>query len=155
MWVKPPPGSYKMNWDVATNNRKGIIGIGAIMRDNHGQVIGTIQAKRVLHVNAFSREAYAMMMSVFFCKEISVFTFILEGDAMQVVNLLNGKQLDSSYGGLIVEDAKGVLNQFTKWYTAHVKREGNRAAHHLAQNALNLCEDLFKLEEIPVVFNRL
>ncbi|KAG6696698.1 hypothetical protein I3842_09G161200 [Carya illinoinensis] len=100
-------------------------------------VMGTIQAKRQLKLEAFSGEAYAMMMCISFYKEVGVNQFILEDDALQ------------SYEGHIIEEAKVLLNNFAEWHAVHAKREGNKTAHVLAHNTLSLSEDVYDFEEIP------
>ncbi|KAF5475840.1 hypothetical protein F2P56_007604 [Juglans regia] len=139
-----------MNWDAALNEEEGLLGIEGILRDCNGQVIGTIQAKRRLKLSAYNGEAYAMMMSSIFFKELCVTKFILEGDAMQVVNLLNTPQTNWNYGGLLIKDAKQLISTFVEWTVVHTKREGNTAAHLLAQNAFLISEDLYELEEDPL-----
>ncbi|KAG6661258.1 hypothetical protein CIPAW_03G161500 [Carya illinoinensis] len=41
-WKKPPDDRYKMNWDAVVNTSKNLIGIGAIISDYNGLVLGTI-----------------------------------------------------------------------------------------------------------------
>ncbi|KAG6696929.1 hypothetical protein I3842_09G174000 [Carya illinoinensis] len=122
-WHRPPIGWYKMNWDAAISEAKGQVGIGGIIRNSDGQVMATIQAQRQLKLEAFSGEAYAMIMCVSFCRE---------------VGLLNEPQKDWSCGGLIIEEAKVLLFNFAEWQAVHTKRGGNKAAHGLAQEALSL-----------------
>ncbi|XP_042964588.1 uncharacterized protein LOC122298800 [Carya illinoinensis] len=155
VWLKPPASYYKLNWDAALNSAQGLVGIGAILRDNLERSIGTLQARRELNLNLFSGEAYALMMSVVFCKEIGVSNLVVEGDALQVIWLLNGSSLNCSCGGLIVEDAKRELNNFANWSAVHTKREGNKAAHALARNALTLSEDLLELELTPICIQQI
>ncbi|XP_042988591.1 uncharacterized protein LOC122316117 [Carya illinoinensis] len=141
VWIQPPAGYYKLNWDIAINTTWGLVGIGAILRDHMGRSIGTLQARRELNLNLFSGEAYALMM--------------VEGDAVQVIRLLSGSSLDCSYAGLIVEDAKRELNTFANWSAIHTRREGNKAAHTLARNALTLSDDLLELELTPVCIQQI
>lgn len=47
-------------------------------------------------MDAFIAEPYAMVMGANFCKEIGIAKFLIEGDALQVVNLLNGPTIDWS-----------------------------------------------------------
>ncbi|XP_042974745.1 uncharacterized protein LOC122306382 [Carya illinoinensis] len=155
VWIQPLAGYYKLNWDVAINTARGLVGIGAILRDHMGRSIGTLQARRELNLNPFSGEAYALMMSVVFCKDIGVSNLVVEGDAIQVIRLLSGSVLDCSYGGLVVEDAKRELNTFATWSAIHTRREGNKAAHTLARNALTLSNDLLELELMPVCIQQI
>ncbi|XP_042974585.1 uncharacterized protein LOC122306215 [Carya illinoinensis] len=140
---------YKMNWDAALNQSRGLIGIGGLIRDSKGQVLGFLRAKRSLIVSPFVAEAYAMMMAVLFYKEAGFQTIIFEGDSLQVVERMHKSKGDWSQGGLIIEDTKKVLEDFVSWKFSHTKRDSNMAAHELAKNALLSDQDLYVLEEIP------
>lgn len=41
-WQKPIPGFMKLNWDVACNNSIQRLGLGAIVHDVNGMVIGSL-----------------------------------------------------------------------------------------------------------------
>lgn len=58
---------YKLNWDAALNTSLGVIGIGAILKDCHGMVLGTIRSRRPLRLSPFAVEAYAMLVAILFC----------------------------------------------------------------------------------------
>lgn len=88
-----------------------------------------------------------MLLAGIFCREMSVTKFTLEGNALQVVKNLKKPKSDWSQGGLLIEDARHVLNSLADWNVLNTKREVNMAAHKLAKDALNLTEDLY-LEEI-------
>ncbi|XP_041025266.1 uncharacterized protein LOC121265642 [Juglans microcarpa x Juglans regia] len=148
-WLRPSEGTYKLNWDASINVVEGLVGVGAIPRDCTGQVIGTLRAKRNLKANSFNGETYAMMLGVLFCKEIGVTMFALEGDALSVVNIWKEPKSYWSYEGLLIKDARQVLDSFAVWTVNHTKREANKATRIVAKNALHLAEDLYDLEDIP------
>lgn len=74
---------------------------------------------------------------------------ILEGDALQVVNMMNNATIDWSLRGLLIEDARNVLSSFATWSIFHISRGADMAAHCLAKAALNLDEDICTLEDFP------
>ncbi|XP_042974832.1 uncharacterized protein LOC122306468 [Carya illinoinensis] len=153
-WITPPVGEYKLNWDAAINQPLNQVGIGAIIRDCNGQVLGTMRARRELNLSPFTAEAYALMMAVIFCKEAGFRSIIFEGDSLKVVEGMQKKAKDWSQGGLIIEDTKLLLQDLVRWKFCHTKRDSNMAAHLLAKNALlNDC-DLYELEEIPPCIRR-
>jgi hypothetical protein len=41
VWQAPPPGFYKVNWDVAVDIKRRKMGFWAIIRDYRGQVVAT------------------------------------------------------------------------------------------------------------------
>lgn len=64
------------------------IGISVIIRDEVGAVIGTYCAVRNFTGCSFTAEAYGILSSAIFCKEISINQIVVEGDALQVVSKL-------------------------------------------------------------------
>lgn len=89
------------------------------------------------------------MLGVTFCREIGIYRVMLEGDALQVVNLQRGPKPDQSCGGLLVADTRRIFNSFVDWSVSHVSRKFNIATHCLAKDALSCGEDLYDLEEVP------
>lgn len=41
-WQKPPQDKIKLNWDADLDQRKCQIGMGAIIKNNEGMVLGTM-----------------------------------------------------------------------------------------------------------------
>lgn len=53
-----------------------------------------------------------------------------------------------SLGGILIQDARSVLNSFATWLASHVKREANQMAHLLAKDVLKLEFDMYTLEYV-------
>ncbi|KAF5470790.1 hypothetical protein F2P56_011279 [Juglans regia] len=148
-WKKPEVGSLKVNWDAAVNLEEGRIGIGVLIRDHDGLVMGSLRASRNLKGTPFFAEAYDLLLAAVFCKEIGLTHVCLEGDSKQVVDLLQNCARNWSLGGCLVEDAREILNSYAAWSVTHVYREANMASHLLANNALEATEDTYDLETCP------
>lgn len=58
---------------------------------------------------------------------------ILEGDALEVVMALQRDDEGAGYYGNLIVDTMGILTGFGSWVIQHVRRDGNKAAHHLAK----------------------
>lgn len=84
----------KLNWDASCDAKSGKIEIGTIICNSERKVIGSMQASRNLITNHFIAEAYAMLVAVQFCQDSGLNHLILEGDALQVVNLLAQENTD-------------------------------------------------------------
>ncbi|XP_040987715.1 uncharacterized protein LOC121235436 [Juglans microcarpa x Juglans regia] len=119
-WTKPAVGSLKVNWDAAVQTRIGRIGIGVLIRDHQGLVIGN------------------------WCKAL-----LFGGDSKQVVDQMNQDSPNWSIGGCLISDAKTVLNSAVVWSISHVYREANMVAHRLAQAAFECIEDMYDIEICP------
>ncbi|KAF5477160.1 hypothetical protein F2P56_003831 [Juglans regia] len=130
-------------------SREGKIGIGVLIRDHQGLVIGALRANRTLRGNAFDAEAYGLLMATVFCKDLGLRQLCLEGDSKQVVDLLNQDYSNWSMGGCLITDAKNILNSAAAWSVSHAYREANMAAHMLAKAALDCIEDVYDIEMCP------
>ncbi|XP_042962379.1 uncharacterized protein LOC122296642 [Carya illinoinensis] len=93
-WVKPVQNSYKLNWDAAIRAKEGRVGIGVIVRDYQGQVVGTVRAQRPLRGTPFDGEAYGLLVAAEFCRDLGLQQVCLEGDAKRVVDGLLSKAVD-------------------------------------------------------------
>lgn len=79
----------------------------------------------------------------------------MQGDALQVIQLINYKATKWSEAGLVVQDAVSVLDSFASWSVGHINCDANSVAHILVKAALSLGEDLVELECIPLCINNL
>ncbi|XP_042958120.1 uncharacterized protein LOC122293670 [Carya illinoinensis] len=154
-WKRPPEGKYKLNWDAAMDVSRGLVGMGAIIRDYNREVLATLRARRKLTLSPFNAEAHALMLAVLFSKEAGFLDLMLEADSLHVVEKLEKPVEDWSIGGLIVKDTRNVLKSFVSWSVCHTKRDANMVAHKLAKDALLSDYDQYDLEEIPICIKQL
>ncbi|XP_042962566.1 uncharacterized protein LOC122296834 [Carya illinoinensis] len=105
-WSRPDAEGFKVNWDSAINLREGKIGIGVLIRDHQGRVIGALHANRPLKGSSFDAEAYGVLLAAIFCRDLGLKSIYLEGDAKQVVDLLKNHKLNWSLGGCLIGDAR-------------------------------------------------
>ncbi|XP_042939498.1 uncharacterized protein LOC122274528 [Carya illinoinensis] len=148
-WSRPDAEGFKVNWDSAVNSREGKVGIGVLVRDHQGWVIGALRANRLLKGSPFDAEAYGVLLVAVFCRELGLKSIYLEGDAKQVMDLLKNHKLNWSLGGCLIRDARQLLNDYSLWSVSHVPREANSAAHYLVRDALLCSEDLYDIEVCP------
>ncbi|XP_040994235.1 uncharacterized protein LOC121240764 [Juglans microcarpa x Juglans regia] len=128
---------------VGTDN----IGVGVIIRDHQGQIIGALMASKCLKGSSFDAEAHGLLLATVFCKELGLKHVVIEGDSKQVIDLLQRQCSNWSMGGLLIEDARQLMDSCSEWTSSHAYREANMAAHHLAKSTLNFSEDLYDIEE--------
>jgi hypothetical protein len=74
---------------------------------------------------------------------------ILEGDALEIVGVLNKEGVSYGKYGQVLNDTKFQLGRFQKYVVRHVGREINRAAHALAKLALSLGSNRLWREDFP------
>jgi hypothetical protein len=74
---------------------------------------------------------------------------VLEGDSLEVVKALQTEGPCWSRFGLIINDAKILLNSPKEWCVSHVKRMGDKVVHMLAKHGLIIDEDHLWSADFP------
>lgn len=95
------------------------------------------------HLDPFTAEATALFYAAKFCKDLDLTPIMLEGDAMQVVQILTSSEPNWSNNGLIIQETKSLLNSFA------TRREGNMMAHLLAKYSMPVSSTLVEFDVIP------
>lgn len=96
-----------------------------------------------------------------YCSRISCFneSYVLwqlddahcEGDSQLLINAINREAECEAWYGHLVEEAKQTFKNRPQWSISFVHKQGNCAAHRLAQYGLNLYEEQVWVEETPDV----
>jgi ribonuclease HI len=136
-WKPPPESMLKINWDAAVDSRRGIVGLGILVRDVGGRVKAACIMTKKMVASAPDAEALAALHAVILANEGKYTGVIFEGDALIVVNALNSPNYCESTYGHYVEGMKQGLCCLGVSKFVHVKREANMAAHTLARAACN------------------
>ncbi|KAF5447347.1 hypothetical protein F2P56_032905 [Juglans regia] len=148
-WSPPPLHVWKINWDAAVDKAKCKVGIGIIVRNHTGSVVATSRLNRPLYPDPALAEAIGALEAARLCHHLGLTNIILEGDALQVIQAINSRSENWSSTGMIMEDVKGQLSTFESWSAIHIRREGNKAAHELAKNALVTSTSSLDVDCIP------
>ena len=90
-WIPPEPPSYKINFDRAVFKELCSAGLGVVVRDFSGRVIGALVEKIPLPNVVATVEALACRRAMFFAKELGLFDCVFEGDAEVIVKPSRGK----------------------------------------------------------------
>jgi ribonuclease HI len=122
----------KINWDAAMNTMNGVIGVGIIARDWRGSVIATKSKHLLLRSEPVVVETLVALQALIFCTKQGYQNVLLEGNAMQVVNMINSDKPCNSRYGHLVEDIREVSRSLGETRVQHVRRTANKAAHELA-----------------------
>lgn len=102
--AEPSSWFCESQWDATSNHKIDGLGLGAIIRDFEGQVLGTLLASRHYNSNPFTAKAIGLLAVVLFYKDVGFNNLILEGDALLVVDLLKANLIVWSEGSLIISD---------------------------------------------------
>jgi hypothetical protein len=141
-WIVPAVGHMKINWDATVNKAEGKMGIGVIVRDHVGEVLETLQAPGLYIIDL----ATTALRAAIFARELGYQQVELEGDTIQIVQTLKDEGKNWCRYGLLIENARFMLNSLHLWSVNHVKREENVLAHRQAKEALSLMNEQVHME---------
>ena len=153
VWKPPPRGLFKLNVDGAVFADQRAAGVGALIRDEEGNVIGALSKKILAPLKAVEIEAKAVEVGLQFAKDLSVQEFILEGDSLLVINALKDLSPPPSSVAAIISSSLSVSQEFRQVVFSHIRRQGNRPAHLLAKYASGIDDFSVWLEEEPCFLN--
>uniref|UniRef100_A0A803NZB5 RNase H type-1 domain-containing protein n=1 Tax=Cannabis sativa TaxID=3483 RepID=A0A803NZB5_CANSA len=133
----------------SVDSSRGVIGVGAILRDSNGVVVAALSKKLIGNFRSHEMEATALFHSLNWAIQQQLPLSIVESDALMVVNALRAPfNSNSSFSDLII-DISCLLSFLSSVTISHVKRSANIAAHDLAKFALGVDEACSWFEEIP------
>ncbi|KAM6547688.1 hypothetical protein CsatB_019364 [Cannabis sativa] len=148
-WQPPPENKFKLNVDAALDSSRTKIGIGVIVWNSDGQVVGAMSKPAVCNFKSQEMEAKAMFVGLSWAKQYQIPVDYVETDCLMLVNALNGC-ISQNLGFFdLVSDVTFHLSFFSNVCVSHIKRDANQAAHGLARQALQLDNNCIWLEEIP------
>lgn len=90
-----------------------------------------------------------------FGKDLGFQNIILEGDTLDIVQILQKEYQSWSRYGNLIEDLKTLLNSLMSWHVHHVKREANTTAHCLANVTLEQASEQIWIEEYLTVIHEI
>ncbi|XWS35181.1 hypothetical protein CRYUN_Cryun21dG0103900 [Craigia yunnanensis] len=120
------------------NYNDAVRGVGIVVRDRAGEIIGAFQMKMQGLTNALSVEAFAAVKALEFAKNTGLTRILLEGDALGIINAINSSLPDLSTIRNYVEEAKLQPKDFQLCLVKHTRRTTNGTAHVLAKTTLGI-----------------
>ncbi|XP_023886377.1 uncharacterized protein LOC111998512 [Quercus suber] len=105
-WRPPISDFYKANYDGALLEELGEAGLGFVIRNEKGEVMGSLAEKINKPDSVEVLEALATRRAVLFAVELGLQRVVFEGDSETVFKALSGATSDRSCIGNIIKDCK-------------------------------------------------
>ena len=134
-WRPPPSSRFKLNFDAAIFKEDDAIGMGAIIRNEKGEVMASLSAKGLLVTYSEEAEILACCRVIEFDMECGFLELVVEGDNQSVMDALKLKKNLSSQVGHIFQDVLCLLKGLRWSQVQFTRRSANTAAHALARHA--------------------
>ncbi|GMN27390.1 hypothetical protein TIFTF001_001625 [Ficus carica] len=150
VWSPPQPGYFKLNIDASVIPGSDHIGIGAVIRDEEGSILGAMARSVGGSFSPFVAECFALREGLRFAKEIKCADIEVETDAINVVSAVEDNR-ELSLECPILEDVKQLFAQVRSTCIHHIHRSANLVAHLLPRFGFNSnCINVW-VNEIPSV----
>ncbi|KAK9208996.1 hypothetical protein WN944_001357 [Citrus x changshan-huyou] len=141
-WNPPQKGFYKVNVDATTNSEKQIAGLGAVIRDENGNVIAAAIKVSKFYGDVCFAEAEAVEWGLQVARNASIESLIVESDAQEIVKLVNTNRGCRSEIFWTISDVQNMLKNFSSVCVQYANRSCNAIAHSLAKLALEMLETI-------------
>ena len=113
-WQPPLVSKFKLNFDVAVFTDLECSGMGVIIRNEKGKVMGAKSAKGPRVMDSLEVEALACRDAIEFAVDIGLSDIVIEGDCLQVINAIKACKVNLSWLGHVIEDIQ-VLISSLRW----------------------------------------
>jgi hypothetical protein len=134
-WKKPRTGVIKENCD-ANLSIDGRWSLGAICRDENGQVVASATWERSGFNDPATSEAFVLYLTTRLAADCCFTSVEFECDCLNAVNSVNSPDSNPrSYFGNIIRGVQLNLARFRQASFKHIDRKANRATHKLAELA--------------------
>ncbi|KAL5806145.1 hypothetical protein ACOSQ4_028878 [Xanthoceras sorbifolium] len=104
-WIPPPAGFFKINVDASVLHSQDSAGLGAACRNDMGLVMWSC-SMRSLCYDVLCAEAKALILGLSLASDLGFHSFILESDALSLVQLIHSDLSPLSEIGLLLQDIR-------------------------------------------------
>ena len=150
-WTPPREGWFKVNVDGAVFKELGSCGIGVVIRNERGLLMGAMCKKLDLPLGVLEVEAKAFEEGIQLAGNLGLRNIVMEGDAKMVTDALAGRCSPPSSIQMIIEGFRRWSLNAHAWQVTHVCRTGNFATHLMARNAKLVNDSIVWVEDTPPI----
>ena len=106
IWHPPPDSTFKLNFDAAIFSDLSCSGVGAMIRNEKGEVMAAMSARGPHVVDSAVAEVIACRRALEFACEAGFIDLVVEGDNLNVMKSLTASEADHSWLDHIIQDIK-------------------------------------------------
>lgn len=132
-WKKPLSGFLALNVDASYSEDEHSGSCGAIIRDNGGMFVAASISKLEHVADIVSAESAALVEGLKLAHSIGCNSIFVQMDNLVVVEALKHNTGHSMISAPILDECRGLLEDFGKVSIEYCNRESNSVAHALAQ----------------------
>lgn len=111
-WRPPSPNYYKINFDGVVFSDVEAAGLGIVIRDSFGRVIGSLAERVPLLSSAATVEALACKRALLFANQLCIFEAVVDGDAELIIRALQGREVHHLEYGHVIQDSLALAAEF-------------------------------------------
>jgi hypothetical protein len=149
LWKSPVVRLMKVNWDASLNLNAGIVGLGCVIRNDEGLVLGAKCSACKVQADPLLAEAMAALLALDFSIDMGFSKIVSEGDSLQVIKGMCDPDAPLVRIGHYLETIRQKDAGFSFCTWVHCCREANDVAHVLAREASLKCLSNCWIEEMP------
>ncbi|KAK2662898.1 hypothetical protein Ddye_001472 [Dipteronia dyeriana] len=140
---------FNVNTDVDVSLSGQRVGFEIVIRITKGLVMSSSAQYLQAPISSHIAEALVVLHGIRFALNSGLLPFLVESDALNVVNLIRFGCSPDVDVGIVVRKILEVRNAFLDPLIFFASRKSNLVAHSLAKMVLSIEEDLFWLMSIP------
>ena len=150
-WIPLSEGWYKVNVNGTVFKESGSCGIGIVIRNERGEIMGAMSKRMDLPLGALEVEAKAFEEGMLLARDLEMKHIVLEGDVQGVTDALMGCSSPPTSIQMIIEGIQRQKSNIQVWKARYVRRTRNMAAHLMARNAKFVNDSVIWVEDIPLI----
>ncbi|KAL5568114.1 hypothetical protein UlMin_024689 [Ulmus minor] len=139
-WKPPEMGIVKINTDAAWCNRTKKFGLGVVIRDHFGSILGSAATPVSSSVSVDVAEGWALKRGARLAKYLGFSAIELESDCLGVVMALQQQTHFISELSFVFDSINDHCNAFQQFSFSYTPTS-NQVAHNLAKLALSLADE--------------
>ncbi|KAL5562562.1 hypothetical protein UlMin_032309 [Ulmus minor] len=137
-WQAPNVGVVKINSDAAWCSKQKKFGLGSVICDHTGKVLGSVATPISSSISVAVAESWALERGASLAKQLGFSAVILESDCFGVTKALDIRTPHASELSYVFDSIFEICNDFHMYKFSYTPRIGNQVAHSLARLALSL-----------------